>query len=440
MVRTFPIPDGVREVLRALHKAGQTAYVVGGAVRDTLRGDVPKDWDVATSATPTTVQQVFERTIPVGIEFGTVAVPTEVGLVEVTTYRKDGRYVDGRRPEDATFSETLEEDLVRRDFTINAMALTVDGEVIDPHGGQEDLQKKIIRAVGEPRVRFSEDALRMMRAFRFAARFGFQVEPRTFDAAKSLAETITRVSMERIFDELIKILVSDNPRIGLDGMMRAGLLPNIIPELAPMVGFDQRNKHHLYDLWNHTLHVVSAVPNDPSLRMAALLHDVGKPKTQTFGPDGYAHYYGHADVGADMANQILQRLKSSTTFRRAVVALVKHHMFPEEAGPKAVRKMLRNYGETFVRQFLLLRNADHRATGRYPGDWQSRLWKVVDEVLEDGDFQKIAVNGHDIMRILQVKGRAVGEWKARLEELILEDPSKNNRDYLLQYLENVKER
>lgn len=433
----FPkwIPTGVRYVVEKLKEAGFHAYIVGGAVRDLLLDATPKDWDVATNARPEQVMEVFPRAVPVGLKFGTVAVLTpDVGSVEITTFRRDGRYVDGRRPEEVYYTDNLLEDLSRRDLTINAMAMTETGDFLDPFSGAKDLEAGIIRTVGNPVERFKEDALRMMRIYRFAARYGFTVDKQTFDATMEMAEDIRRVSMERIWSELIGTLVAPDARKGLEGLMESGLLRVIIPEIAPLVGFDQRSKYHMFDLWEHTLQVVQNTPAHAVLRTVALLHDIAKPVTQTIAEDGVAHYIGHDRKGAEMSDAILRRLKVSNDFRKEVVDLIRLHMFPEEAGVKAVRRLLRDHGEEFVRELLTFRDADMKATGRYPNGFRSRLWDVVVEIKEQGGAPKLAINGHDIMAILGVTGPEVGKWKRHLEELILEDPSKNDPRYLTRYL------
>ena len=289
------IPQHALTVVERLERYGYEAYVVGGCVRDSLMGRCPKDWDVCTNALPEEVLRVFKRfhVIKTGLQHGTVTVMVDKQPVEVTTFRIDGNYTDNRHPDSVNFVSRVEEDLARRDFTINAMAYNPARGLVDAFGGQEDLQARIIRCVGEPDERFNEDGLRILRALRFAARYDFGIETETAFSMHRNRHLLENVSVERIFSELKGILVGE----GVLGMMQAfpDIFSVIIPELAPAVGFDQRNPHHCYDVWTHTAHAVQAAPADEVLRLALLLHDIAKPATFTMGEDGKGHFYGHGE-------------------------------------------------------------------------------------------------------------------------------------------------
>ncbi|NLA59802.1 MAG: CCA tRNA nucleotidyltransferase [Firmicutes bacterium] len=316
----------VLKVMDALEKAGYRAYLVGGSVRDLLLNRQPKDWDIATDAHPPQVRALFERTAPTGEKYGTVTVLGDIP-VEVTTFRKDGRYLDGRRPETVEFSSSLEEDLTRRDFTLNALACGRDGHVVDYVGGLQDLRHRIIRSVGDPGDRFREDALRMLRAHRLVAELGgdFHIEPRTLDAIAKNAHLILNVSWERIRDELVRILMSDNPG-EIRHLYHSGILGHILPELAECYGFQQSSKHHDKDVFEHSVVALESAPRRLQVRLAALLHDVGKVKTMTIDESGEGHFYGHNVKSEEMARQAMRRLKFDVQTISSVCTLIREHM------------------------------------------------------------------------------------------------------------------
>ena len=300
-------PESVRTVLGTLEAAGYEAWCVGGCVRDTLLGRVPGDWDVTTSAMPEETMAVFgKRAFPTGLQHGTVTVRTHHEAIEVTTYRVDGEYRDHRRPDSVTFTRSLEEDLRRRDFTVNAMAMSLRGELRDPFGGQMDLKNSVLRCVGEPDRRFGEDALRILRGLRFAATLGFTIEQETAESIHRSRNDLKDIAVERIQVELFKLLSGRNAA----EILRQ--FPDVIgvfwPEVLPMVGFDQCNHHHCYDVWEHTLRAVEAVPCDPILRCAMLLHDIGKPACFTMDEAGVGHFYGHGAISRELADGMLRRL------------------------------------------------------------------------------------------------------------------------------------
>jgi tRNA nucleotidyltransferase (CCA-adding enzyme) len=438
------------EVCRKLAAAGHSAHVVGGCVRDVLLGRQAKDWDVATSALPEDVQKVFRRTIPTGIAHGTVTVLVGKEHVEVTTYRGEGAYSDARRPDHVVFGVGLDEDLARRDFTVNAIAYDPLADVlVDPFGGRVDLDARVLRAVGDPEARFREDGLRVMRAVRFAATLEMKIDPATEAAIPSALPSLARVSGERVRDELLKLLGAPVPSRGLAVAQRTGILGVILPELIEGVGVTQ-NRHHRFDVWEHTLAAVDATPAGagPLVRLGTLLHDVAKPRTAAPRPDapGENTFYRHDEVGAEMADAIGRRLKLSNAERERVVALVAHHMFwySPEWSDGTVRRFIRRVGPELLPDLFALRAGDvvGRGRGEDPeselGELRRRIEKVIaeDDALTIGD---LAVNGEDVMRVLGVPpGRAVGDALRALLERVIEDPSLNRRETLLGMLEEKR--
>jgi tRNA nucleotidyltransferase (CCA-adding enzyme) len=432
------------EVCRRLAGAGHAAQVVGGCVRDLLLGRPAKDWDVATSAHPDAVQRVFPRTIPTGIAHGTVTVLVKSEAVEVTTYRGEGAYSDARRPDHVVFGVTLEEDLARRDFTMNAIAYDpLADRVVDPFGGRADLAARTIRAVGDPGARFREDGLRVMRAIRFAAVLGFALDPATEAAIPSALGALARVSPERVRDELLKLLGAARPSIGLELAQRTGILGVILPELAEGVGVVQ-NRHHRHDVWTHTIATVDATPGDAIVRLAALLHDVAKPRTAAPKPDapGEFTFYRHDVVGADLSDVIARRLKLANKERERVVALVGHHMFwyAPEWSDATVRRFIRRVGPDLLPDLFAVRVGDviGRGNAEDPESELGELRRRVDQVLAEDQALSIAdlaVDGADVMRVLGVPpGRIVGDTLRALLEEVLDDPELNQRDVLLERL------
>jgi tRNA nucleotidyltransferase (CCA-adding enzyme) len=446
----LPIPADVVELCQGLRGAGFEAWLVGGAVRDLLRGQPAKDFDVATSAEPSAVTRLFgrKRTIPTGEKHGTVTVLTERdGVrqhVEVTTYRGEGQYSDGRRPDEVRFVRTLEEDLERRDFTMNAIAYDPLADALaDPFGGQRDLGAGLIRAVGDPPARFSEDGLRAMRAVRFAAQLEFRIDPATLAAIPQAIEVFKKVSAERIRDELVKILCARRPSIGLELMRTTGLLGETIAELNEGVGLHQ-NRFHQHDVWQHTLLAVDATEllGDPPwlVRLAALLHDVAKPRTAAPREDapGENTFYRHETVGAAMADEICRRLKLSTQERETIVNLVGNHMFwySREWSDGTVRRFISRVGVEQLDALFALRAGDVRARGlgEEPGTEIDELRaRVADELRQQSALKitDLAVGGADVMEVLGVKpGPIIGEVLRRLLERVLDDASLNERERL----------
>ncbi len=433
------IPQYVTEALFALRSAGFEAFVVGGAVRDLVIGRLPQDYDLTTNATPEQIQVVFEDTL-YNNDFGTVAVRVsdEEGArreLEITPYRSESGYADGRHPDEVTFGVSLEEDLQRRDFTINAMAF--DGQaLIDPFGGQADCTAKLIRTVGAPTERFSEDALRLLRATRFAAQLDFAIEQPTFQAATALAPTIVQVSWERIRDELIKLIAADNALRGIWLMHTTGLLHHLIPELEEGVGVGQ-NKHHIYSVFMHNLQAMQYCPSDdPLVRLAALLHDIGKPRVKE-GEGVSSTFHNHEHVGADMALKIMQRLKFSKRDAARVEHLVRQHMFYYSGGDitdAGVRRLLKRMGREHLDDLMAVRIGDRMGSGCQ----KEKPFRLVElerrfrEVERDPmDTTMLAIDGNTIMELTGLKpGREVGIVLKSLLEDVLEDPSLNTEEYL----------
>jgi tRNA nucleotidyltransferase (CCA-adding enzyme) len=453
MLRPEAIPSHIIGVCRKLRDAGFEAWLVGGAVRDLIRGRDAHDFDVATSAQPSEVTAAFGRrhVIPTGEKHGTVTVlvnrPSgDREHVEVTTFRGEGAYSDGRRPDSVEFVRSLVEDLKRRDFTMNAIAYdpTTD-KIEDPFGGRVDLDNHLIRAVGDPRERFREDGLRAMRAVRFAAQLEFALDAPTEAAIAETLDVFRKVSAERIRDELVKILSSKKPSIGLELMRKTGLLADVIPELMESVGFTQ-NRFHSYDVWHHTLAAVDATALESVMgpawivRMAALLHDVAKPRTAAPKPDapGENTFYRHEHVGAKMADEIARRLKLSTQEREHLVNLIFNHMFwySAEWTDGTVRRFISRVGPDAIEDLFSLREGDVRARGRDedPATEIAELKRRVGDQLRTAAALKIgdlALGGADVMRILQCKpGPIVGEVLRRLLELVLDDAELNQYDKL----------
>jgi tRNA nucleotidyltransferase/poly(A) polymerase len=420
--------------------------IVGGAVRDELLGRPHADWDLATRLLPETVMARARaaglKAIPTGLQHGTVTVILEERPVEITTFRSDGAYLDGRRPETVQLGVSLEEDLSRRDFTINAMALPVGGgDLVDPFGGQVDLGARIIRAVGDPLQRFAEDGLRTLRACRFAAQLGFEVEAATLSAIPERLEVARKVAAERVYAELTKLIGGAEPHRGLDLLARTGLLDLWLPELRPMIGCGQNHRHHRHDVWGHTLEVVRLVPADPGLRWAALLHDAGKPAARIVGADGGVSFHGHEGRSLDLAASILERLKAGLVLRREVLALVRHHgTHPSgDWSDAACRRFLRRLGEDGLdlARWAAFRLADQRAKGleveareRDHAAILARLESVA-AAAPPLSVRALALDGAALMGLA---GRGGGPWLGELQrdllEAVIENPSLNTPEAL----------
>jgi len=432
------LPEYVSFCLEALENAGFPAYCVGGCVRDHLLGLIPNDYDICTAALPEQTEAVFagHPLVLAGKKHGTVGVIFGKDVVEITTFRTEGAYLDNRHPEWVEFVPSVEEDLARRDFTVNAMAWSPKRGFADPFGGQKDLEQQILRAVGDPAERFREDSLRILRGLRFAVRFGLTIEETTWDAMVSEKHLMDNLARERVFIELCGLL----PLVKAEDILTfAPVLSAVIPELEPMIGFDQRSPHHAYDLLTHVAHVVEGVPGDLTLRWAAFLHDVGKVPTFTQDATGRGHFYGHAQVGAEMADTILRRLKAPTALREQAVLLIEKHMTKLEPEKKVLRRWLGRLGEETIDQLLLLQEADmgSKGTGKPEEMAQfSRIRGVLEEIKAENtclSLKDLAVNGHDLTA-LGFRGKAIGQMLNHLLELVLDEKLPNEKGALLTYV------
>ena len=435
-------PKEVEAVLRALEAAGHRAYAVGGCVRDLLRGETPDDYDITTSARPEEVMALFAgHCIPTGLQHGTVTVRENHCSFEVTTFRADGVYTDNRHPSEVFFSQTLEEDLQRRDFTINAMAMDLRGEVTDLYGGREDLQNGILRCVGDADTRFGEDALRMMRALRFAAVLGFTIAEETARSIRKNRELLRNIAVERILVEMNKLLTGrDALRILLD---YPEVLQVFIPEVAPCVGFDQHSKYHCYTVWEHIVRSVQAVEAEPVLRWTMLLHDIAKPACFFTDEQGEGHFYGHPQRSAEMAEEITRRLRFDKRSAQRIVLLVEWHDRPIEPTHKAVRRVLNAMGEEALRQLLQVKRADNLAQHE---KYRSRLAVIdaVEAVMEEllaqescFSLKQLAVNGRDLME-LGFSGSEIGAALDALLQKVMDGELPNERTALLEALKEKK--
>ncbi len=443
----------VIKVLEKIEKEGYEAYIVGGCVRDLLCQKKPKDWDCATNATPAQIVEIFPDSFYEN-EFGTVGVKVEPFLhegslnrehdvIEVTTYRIESSYSDRRRPDEVKFAKTLQEDLSRRDFTMNAIALKIKSEneeeyeIVDLFGGQEDIKSSIIRAVGDADERFDEDALRIMRAIRFHAQLGFQIEEKTFQALKKNAALISYVANERIKDELVKIVLSDNPADGIDMLQKTGVLKIILPELENGVGVAQ-NKHHIYTIYQHCLMSLKKCPSKMlEVRLAALFHDIAKPQTKR-GEGLNATFYNHDHLGARIVEKMLRRLKFSNEVIDKVVLLVDNHMFyynPEEVGEASVRKLIKKVGLENVKNLIDLRIADRLGSGTPKAKpYKLRhLEYLIEKVSKDAvSVKMLKINGRDLMQDLKLApGPKIGAILDVLLAEVIENAEKNNKESLL---------
>ncbi len=433
----MPTPQGVKNVSQKLKAAGFDAYIVGGCVRDVLRGAEPKDWDVTTNATPEQIQKVFDHTL-YNNRFGTVIVRQGGLEIEVTPYRTEHGYADARHPDTVTFGVSLEEDLARRDFTINAMALDVDDKkIIDPFGGKKDLHAKMIRAVGNASERFSEDALRLLRALRFSAELDFHIEKKTWKALTTHAATIDKVSKERVRDEVMKMVTSDDPLRGFFNMLESGMMEVLFPELMEGLGVMQ-NKHHIYSVLFHNLLALQYCPTDDALvRFASLFHDVGKPRTKQ-GDGIDSTFHGHDIMGSRMVYRIMKRLRFGNDEIRKVTHLVRYHMFYYSIGEvtdAGVRRMVKRLGVENIEDFIALRIGDRMGSGTQI-EMPKRL-RVLIEHMRDVQrdpitVQSLALRGDDLIKQLNLTpGPIVGALQEALLEEVLDDPKVNTSEMLL---------
>ena len=428
------LPKDVEKCIRKLEKAGFTAYCVGGCVRDAMLGRTPHDYDLCTNAKPQDICRVFEdyKLIRNGEKHGTIGVVMDGKVYEITTYRTEGAYQDHRHPDSVEFVDHIQEDLARRDFTVNAMAYHPKTGCYDPYGGSKDLLRGVLRAVGEPKVRFQEDALRILRGVRFACRFRLDIEEETLKAMEELTPLLDQLAVERVSNELTQALCYMTQK---DLLRYSFVIMQIIPELKDAVGFDQHNPHHKYDVFTHTAAVVEAVEDDPVLRWAALLHDVGKPKTFTRDEKGIGHFFGHAQVSAEIAEEVLRRLKVSNSLKEQVVFLIEHHMDTLSADENALRKKLSKYGGENLRKLVALQRADRGGKNtRNADDLKTEKILSIIEKLEQTEgclqIRDLAVNGYDLMELGFAAGPALGDCQQMLLEQVLEGKLPNEKEAL----------
>ena len=435
------LPDPILECLDALEAAGFASYAVGGCVRDACLGLTPQDYDLCTAALPEQTEAVFagKRLVLAGKKHGTVGVVTDSGVVEITTFRTEGTYRDNRHPDWVEFVPHVEEDLARRDFTVNAMAYSLRRGFADPFGGGEDLKNKVLRAVGDPEKRFREDSLRILRGVRFAVRYGLSVEETTMAAMLRQRQLMDNLARERVFEELCKLLVLVNAQ---DLQCFAPILAAVIPELEPLIGFDQRSPHHAYDLYAHVSHVVAGVPKDLTLRWAALLHDIGKIPTFTRDATGRGHFYGHAPKGAEMADAVLRRLKAPTALRERAVLLIEQHMTRLIPDKKFLRRRIGRHGWETVEQMLLLQQADMGSKGTGKAEELAvfdQIRAVLDELRAENaclTLKDLAVNGHDLIA-MGLSGKAIGQTLNALLEQVIDETLPNEKTALLNSLTKI---
>lgn len=426
------LPEQVQLCINTLEQAGFQAYAVGGCVRDALVGLIPQDYDLCTDATPEQLQKVFSAFPLVlnGTKHGTVGVIIDHTLYEITTFRTEGGYSDSRHPDWVEFVKDVTQDLARRDFTVNAMAYNPTRGHIDPFGGQQDLKDGILRAVGNPELRFREDALRILRGVRFSVRFNLTPHPDTLQAMFALKDTMAQLARERVFEELSKLLL----QINAQQLIRfAPVITAVIPELAPCVDFQQHSIHHIHDVYTHTAYVTERVAPTPVLRWAALLHDIGKPPCFFLDDEGEGHFHGHASVSAQMAEQVLLRLKSPTALREQVVQLIKLHMNPLQPDKKLLTRQLSKHSWETVENLLALLKADY---GAHKPDYTQ-----VDDLLEQLRLddaclttRDLAVNGRDLMNLGIGAGPAMGKLLAKVLTMVQDQQLPNEKEAILNYI------
>lgn len=440
------LPEKVNFIINRLKENGYEAYAVGGCVRDSVLGRIPDDWDITTSATPNETKALFPRTFDTGIEHGTITVLVEKESFEVTTYRVDGEYEDSRHPKEVVFTRSLREDLLRRDFTINAMAYNEEEGLVDIFGGMKDLEQKMIRCVGNAQERFGEDALRILRAVRFAAQLGFEIEPDTMEGIRKLAPTLANISAERIQVELIKMLVSPNPGL-LKLAYELGITKIILPEFDEMMHTEQETPHHMYSVGVHTLKAIEQVRADKVLRFTMLLHDVAKPQMKTMDASGVAHFKMHDIKGAEIAKKILKRLKFDNDTLGKVTKLIQYHDYRMPAQPKNVRKAICKIGEELFPYYLEVRKADTMAQSDYMRE--EKLQNIVQiercyqEVLakkECVSLKTLAITGSDLIADGMQPGKQIGAVLQVLLELVLEYPEYNEKEALLRRARELREK
>ena len=434
------LPQNVDKIITTLQEHGFEAYAVGGCVRDSILGRIPGDWDITTSAMPEETKALFQKTFDTGIEHGTVTVLLDGEGYEVTTYRIDGEYEDSRHPKEVIFTRCLEEDLLRRDFTINAMAYNKKDGLVDLFGGIEDINKKTIRCVGDAHARFSEDALRILRGIRFAAQLGFDIEDGTRKGMEDLASTLKNISAERIQVELVKTVISPNPEMLLDAY-EIGITKQFLPEFDQMMEAEQENPHHKWNVGIHSIRAMENIRNEKVLRLAMLLHDVGKPFTKTIDENGIAHFYKHSVEGEVLVRKILRRLKFDNDTLNKVTKLVLYHDYRMPATDKNVRWAINKIGEELFPYYLEVYRADVLAQSEFEREEKLRhldeLEEIYKDIIEKGQcvsLKTLAVSGKDLIQAGMKPGKELGDKLVEFLELVLDNPELNTKEELLSRL------
>ncbi|WIF94242.1 CCA tRNA nucleotidyltransferase [Caminicella sporogenes] len=433
------IPEEVEKILNTLYKNGFQGYVVGGCVRDTLLGRVPNDWDIATNAKPNQMLNIFKdyKVVPTGIKHGTVTIIVNNKQFEVTTYRIEGKYSDNRRPDKVEFTDDLEKDLSRRDFTINAMAYNYEKGLIDPYNGFSDLLDKKVKCVGNPDKKFEEDALRMIRAVRFSSQLDFEIDEAVTMSIVKNSKFVRNISKERIKTELNKILLSNVPSNGIKTLVDTDLIDYIIPEIREIVGFEQYSPYHDKDVFYHTMTTLDNTESDLILRLSALLHDIAKPRCFTIDKYNIGHFYNHCVVGAEMAEEILKKLKYDKKTISSVKMLIKNHMLRlNEITAKTVKRLINKMGTENVERLFKLQIADVKGS-KYPHDF-SNIEKAVDlykKILSEKEpltLKDLDIDGYDLIEIGIPRGREMGIILKKLLEKVFENPEMNKKKLLIQ--------
>lgn len=431
------MPDKVHKIIEILEAAGYEAYAVGGCVRDSILGREPNDWDITTSAKPEETKSLFARTIDTGIKHGTVTVMLDKEGFEVTTYRIDGIYEDSRHPKEVTFTASLEEDLKRRDFTVNAMAYNERTGLVDIFGGLADIEQGIIRCVGNAEERFTEDALRMLRAVRFSAQLGYEIEEKTKQAIRRLASNLKKISAERIQAELVKLVTSPHPDY-LRTAYETGITKQILPEFDICMETNQNNPHHCYNVGEHILHSMQETAPDKVLRLGMLFHDIAKPQTLSIDDEGITHNKGHAELGEKMTKQILRRLKFDNDTIDKVSKIVLYH--DQEVGltPSGVRRAVNRMGEEIFTMLFAVQYADVLAQSDYLREeklqkltYKKEIYEGICQKKECLSLKDLAVTGSDLIALGIPAGRQIGVILNDLLDIVLEEPARNTREELL---------
>lgn len=439
-MKKLTLPSYVNELISRLEKGGFEGFIVGGCVRDALSGKLPHDYDMTTSATPDEMAEAFSglKTIPTGIKHGTLTVICDGCGVEVTTYRRDGEYLDNRHPKSVSFTKSIEDDLSRRDFTVNAMAYSERTGVIDLFGGMDDLKHRIIRCVGTPDKRFLEDGLRVMRGLRFASTLGFDIEAATSKSMITNRELLLNIAPERLWSEFCRLICGCDASKILRS--HADVIGIFIPEILPMIGFDQKTKHHCFDVYEHTLRVLDECPeSDLALRLSAYFHDIGKPHTLTLDANG-GHFYGHAEKSAEITEAIFRRLHSDNAVREATVKLISEHCRQLEPNEKAVKRFLLTHDDDEMRRYIALYRADRLACAPDNRDTTviDKIAEINRQLVEDGKkliLRDLAVNGYDLAE-LGYFGRDIGKALQCLLDAVIDGDIENSKQELINYLKN----